>query len=120
MTESESWFETRARCALLTMRRASSARLRRRFSGLRRRFCNRIGQVDEGVADFAIPDSSERGQQVERVAVRNELGRSGTGSLAGGGVGIRIEQGANRNIEYPGDLGTPPGADPVRRFFIFL
>ena len=99
---------------------ASSARLRRRFSRLRRRFCNRIGQIDEGVADFAIPDSSERGQQVERVAVRNELGRSGTGSLAGGRVGIGLEQGADRDIEYPGDLGKPPGADPVRAFFIFL
>jgi hypothetical protein len=115
-----SWFETRARSALLTMRGVSFARLRRRFCCLRRRFCYRIDQVDEGVADFAIPDSSERGQQFERVAVRNELGRSGTRALPGRRVGIGLEQGADRDIEYPGDLGKPPGADSVRAFLIFL
>jgi hypothetical protein len=54
-------------------------------------------------------DTPERGQQFERVAVRNELGRSGTRALAGGRVGIGIEQGADRDIEYPGDMGKPPG-----------
>ena len=65
-------------------------------------------------------DNPERGQQFERVAVRNELGRSGTGSLAGRRVGVGLEQGADRDIEYPGDMGKPPGADPIRAFFIFL
>src|SRR5258708_1291955 len=87
---------------------------------LRRRFCYRVDQADEGMADFAMPDAPERGQQFERVAVRDELGRSGTRALARRRVGIGIEQGADRDVEYPGDLRKPPGADPVHALFIFL
>jgi len=86
----------------------------------RRRPCYRIDQVDERVADFAMRDAPERGQQFERTAIRNELDGSGTRVLFRGCVGIRIEQGADRNIEYLGDLGKPPGADPVRALFVFL
>src|ERR1700675_3639368 len=67
-----------------------------------------------------MPDVPERGQQFERTAVGNELDRGGTRALAGGRVGIGIEQGADRDIEYPGDLREPPGADPVHAFLIFL
>src|SRR5450756_1156642 len=94
--------------------RLPSRRLRRR------RPCNRIDQVDEGVADFAVRDAPERSQQFERIAVRNELDGSGTRARSRGCVGIGIEQGADWNIEYPGDLGKPPGADPVHALFIFL
>ena len=87
---------------------------------LRRRFCDHIDQVDEAVADTVIRDAPERAQQLERVAVWNELDRSGTHALAGGRRGIGIEQGADRDIEYLGDSRKPPGADPIHAFFIFL
>src|ERR1700737_125236 len=65
-------------------------------------------------------DAPERGQQFERVAVRNELDRSRTRAFAGKCGCISIEQDADRDIEYLGDLRKPPGADPVHAFFIFL
>ena len=65
-------------------------------------------------------DAAERGQQFERAAVRKELDRSGTLAHAGRGVCVDVEQGADRDIEYLGDLRQPSGADPVRALFIFL
>ncbi len=85
---------------------------------LRRRLCDRIDEVDEGVADLAMRDAVERGQQLERAAVGQQL--DGSRALAARRDCIGIKQGADRDIEYLGDLRKAPGPDPVGAVFVFL
>ena len=63
-------------------------------------------------------DAVERGQQLERAAVWQQL--DGGRVLAARRDRIGIKQGADRDIEYLGDLRKPPGPDPVGAVFVFL
>src|SRR2546421_1134964 len=84
-------------------------------------FGDLIDQLDEAAADRAVRDSRKRGQQTQRALVRNELDRRGARrALVCGRIRIGVEEGADRDTEYRGDLRKAPGADPVDALFVFL